>query len=225
MKTFLQNLLIFFSLALCGLIVYYGVRETGLRKDIQGLHDDIHDKAQAIQDLTLTKKRYEGEIQRLDGLQKQLTETVKSNNVQIAELSKSLKKAEFESEKNQKQMEAFKEAFETANENLKKEAEYVKTMNVELHDMVGRYNMVITNLTPISTSISEMARKWSAMAEGIQKLSANAQRDAAVTNNSVMVADFNAFASRWNDLQKALATKTTNAPPHQPAAGTNAPAA
>src|SRR5689334_19920277 len=104
MKNVLQNLLIFFALSLCGLMIYQWVRETDLRKSVQGLTDTVHDKMENIQNLQANVKRDEGEIQRLDGIKNQLTQTVKSNDVQISTLVKSLEKATNEIERTQHQM-------------------------------------------------------------------------------------------------------------------------
>ncbi len=54
MKSFLQNLLIFFALALCALIAFQWVRETSLRRDLQKLTDVVHDKSERIQTLEQT---------------------------------------------------------------------------------------------------------------------------------------------------------------------------
>src|SRR5216684_1982134 len=105
MKNFLQSLLLFFALDLCALIAFQWVRETDLRKRVQALTDTIHDKCEAILNLQASVKRYEGEIQRLDGLKNELTATVKSNRLEIATLTKDLAKLTAENEKNQKQAE------------------------------------------------------------------------------------------------------------------------
>src|ERR1041385_3884689 len=89
MKNFLQNLLIFFALCLCALIAFQWVRETDLRKKVQELTNVIHDKSEAILNLEANVRSQRDEIQRLDTQRKQLSETVKSNDVQIANLSRS----------------------------------------------------------------------------------------------------------------------------------------
>ena len=63
-----------------------------------------------------------------------------------------------------------------------------------------------------------MATKWSRMGEEMQKFSASGQREAAVTNMTIMAKDFNAFALRWNQMQQELAGRntTTNAPAGNP---------
>src|ERR1043166_4676882 len=114
MKSFLQNLLVFFALSLCGMMIFQWVRETHMQKEIQDLNNTIHDKLESIQNLQANVKRDEGEIQRLDGLKNQLTQTVKSNDVQISTLTKDLEKETTEFERSQKQVEAFKSALEVA---------------------------------------------------------------------------------------------------------------
>src|SRR6185369_3637479 len=132
MKTFLQNLLIFFALALCALISFQWVRETDLRKSVQALTDTVHDKMENIQNLQASVKHDESEIQRMDGLKNQLTQTLKSNDVQISTLFKSLEKATNEVERTQHQMDAYKEALQAANESIKKQNEEVKRQNEEM---------------------------------------------------------------------------------------------
>ncbi len=218
MKSFLQNLLIFFALALCALIAFQWVRETSLRRDLQKLTDVVHDKSERIQTLEQTVKRDEAEIKRLDTLKNQLTETVKSNNVEIAQLTKDLGKTEAENEKNLKQLEVYKDALKVANENVVKEGEDIKTLNADLKQLLGHHNGLVTNLNTMTKTINDMATKWSRMGEDMQKLNASGQREAAVTNMSTMAKDFNAFTLRWNQMQQQLAGRSgsTNAPAGNP---------
>ena len=132
MKNFLQNLLIFFALCLCGLIAFQWIRETELRKNVQALTNTIHDKSEAIQNLQVQLRRDEDEIKRLDGLKNELTATVKSNRVEIASLGKALDKANLENERNQRQIEAYKDAIKTANDNILKQNEEIKKQNEEI---------------------------------------------------------------------------------------------
>src|SRR3954468_2552264 len=115
MKNFLQNLLIFFSLCLCGLIAFQWVRETGLRKDLQTRTDELHNKMEAIQGLESNLRQDEAEIKRLDGLRSQLVDTVKTNQIEIASLKKDLDKTTRELDTNIKQVEVYKDAIERAN--------------------------------------------------------------------------------------------------------------
>src|SRR5438034_11298034 len=92
------------------------VRETQLRASVQSLTDTVHDKAEAILNLQANVRRDEEETKRLDGLKNQLMQTVKSNNVQIASLTKDLDKANSELERDRKQIEIYKEALQKRSE-------------------------------------------------------------------------------------------------------------
>src|SRR5712672_310437 len=108
MKNFLQNLLIFFALCLCALIAFQWVRETDLRKNVQDLTNKVQDQLEAIQNLNSTVKRDEAEIQRLDGVRIEQNNTIKTNQAQIATLTKDLEKATAEVEKDEHQIELYK---------------------------------------------------------------------------------------------------------------------
>src|SRR5689334_10064947 len=143
MKSFLQNLLIFFALALCGLMAYQWVRETALNKQVQSLTDTVHEKSEAIQNLQGNIKRDEAEIQRLDGLKTQLTQTVKTNEARIAELGKDLEKTTNALDHAEKQIAVYKDAVERANESIKNQNETIKSQNDEMKKMAEERNGLV----------------------------------------------------------------------------------
>jgi chromosome segregation ATPase len=167
MKNFLQNLLIFFALALCGLIAFQWVRETDLRKEIQKLNDTVHDKSQAIIDLESRLRHDEEEIQRLDGLKNELTATVKSNNLDIARLGKDLDKANSENQRKDKQIEVYKEALQTANDNIKKQNEEMKAQNEEMKKLADERNETVKKFNKMAADYNDLAGKWNKQQEEI----------------------------------------------------------
>jgi chromosome segregation ATPase len=167
MKNFLQNLLIFFALALCALIAFQWVRETDLRKDIQKLNDTVHDKSQAIIDLEARLRHDEEEIKRLDGLKNELTATVKSNNLEIATLGKDLDKANIENQRKDKQIEVYKEALNTANENIKKQNDEMKAQNEEMKKLAEERNDIVKKFNKMATDYNDLAGKWNKQQEEI----------------------------------------------------------
>jgi chromosome segregation ATPase len=167
MKNFLQNLLIFFALALCGLIAFQWVRETDLRKDIQKLNDTVHDKSQAIIDLEARLRHDEEEIKRLDGLKNELTATVKSNNLEIARLGTDLDKASAENQRKDKQIEVYKEAMKTANESLTKQNEEIRTLNEDRKKLADERNEFVNKLNKVTTDFNELVGKWNKQQEEI----------------------------------------------------------
>ncbi len=174
MKSFLQNLLIFFALCLCALIAFQWVRETNLLKRVQALTDTVHDKSDAIQSLQDAAKRDEAEIQRLDGLKNQLLATVKTNQSQIAQLTKDLDKTTLENEKNLKQIELYKEAVQRANDNVLKQNETIRTQNEELKALADDRNKAITNLNEMVKKYNDLAENWNKLQEDLAKASTNA---------------------------------------------------
>jgi septal ring factor EnvC (AmiA/AmiB activator) len=173
MKNFLQNLLIFFALCLCALIAIQWVRETDLRKNVQALTDTIHDKSEAIQNLQLQLRRDEDEIKRLDGIKKDLTATVKSNNVEIASLSKSLEKANVENERNLKQIENYKEAIKVANDNILKQNEDIKRQNEEMKKLAEDRNEIVKKFNDVAKQYSDLVDKWNKQQEDLAKAATN----------------------------------------------------
>ncbi len=174
MKSFLQNLLIFFALALCGLIAYQWVRETDLRKQLQALTDTVHDKSEAIQNLQGSVKRDEAEIQRLDALKTQLTQTVKSNEVRITGLGKDLDKATNALDHAEKQIAVYKDAVERANDSIKSQNETIKSQNEEMKKLVEDRNAMVQKFNKMAADYNDLAKKWNEQQEMLAKQATNA---------------------------------------------------
>lgn len=173
MKAFLQNLLIFFSLCLCALIAFQWVRETDLRKGVQGLTDKIHDRDETVQSLQVNLKHDEAEIVRLDGVRKDLTQTVKSNNLEILSLGKNLDKVTLDLERATNQVIQFKEALSQANEAIKQQNENIKKQNDEIVKMASERNEVVSNYNKIAKDFNELAQRWNKQQEDLAKAATN----------------------------------------------------
>jgi chromosome segregation ATPase len=174
MKAFLQNLLIVFSLSLCALISFQWVRETDLRKQVQTLTDTVHDKLENIQSLQSSVKHDEAEIVRVDGLKNMLTQTVKSNDLQISALVKTVEKATNDVEREERQMEVYKGALETANANIKKQNDDTKTQNEEMAKLSEDRNEVVKKFNKMAADYNELAAKWNKQQEELAKAATNA---------------------------------------------------
>jgi chromosome segregation ATPase len=174
MKKFLSNLLIFFSLALCGLIAFQWVREAHLRAKIQSLTDTIHDKSETIQSLQGQLKKSEAGVTRLDKLKSELTETVKSNRVEIAGLKKDVEKADKEIEKQSIQIDNYKAALETANASIKKQQEDIKKQNEDLKKLVEERNATVAKFNKLADEYNDLVNKWNKQQEEISKGATNA---------------------------------------------------
>jgi len=171
-KNFLQNLLIFFAVCLCALVAFQWVRETHLRANVQTLTDTVHDKTETILNLQATVRRDEDEIKRLDGLKNQLTQTVKSNEVQIANLTRDLNKANAELERDQRQIEVYKDAIEKANDNIVRQNETIKDQNEQMKKLGEERNEAVVKLNKVVGDFNELAKKWNTMQEALAKTNA-----------------------------------------------------
>ncbi len=174
MKTFLQNLLIFFALCLCGLIAFQWVRETELRKDIQGLNDKFHDEQQKGIDLDARVKHDEAEITRLDGLKNQLTQLVKSNETVITTMHHDLVRSTNVMDLLTDQVEKFSNAVHTANENLLKQNEDIKKQNAEILKVVEERNDFAKKFSSMTKQYNDLANKWNQQQEELAKAATNA---------------------------------------------------
>ena len=174
MKNFLQNLLIFLALCLCGLVAFQWVRETDLRKRLQGLTDVVHDKSEAILNLEASVRRGRDEIQRLDGQRKQLEQTVKSNDVRIAYLSTELEKATNDLRKTEKQMLVFKDAYQRTSENLTNANQAILEQNERMKKLAEEGNEVVKKYNKLSADYNELVNKWNKQQEEIARQATNA---------------------------------------------------
>jgi chromosome segregation ATPase len=174
MKTFLQNLLIFFSLALCGLIAFQWVRETQLRRDVQGLTDQVSDKSQQVIDLKGNVKRDEAEISRLDGLKNQLTATIKTNETTIDNLHRDLDHTTNELVSAQLAIVKYKDAIKNANEQIETANGRITNLNAEYLKMADDRNEVVKKLNKLNADYSELATRWNEQQERLAKAATNA---------------------------------------------------
>ena len=174
MKNFLQNLLIFFSLCLCGLIAFQWIRETDLRRDVQKLTNTVQDKLEAIQGLEGVKRRNEIEIQRLDALKNELNSTIKSNNTQILSLTNDLKKARADIAQNEQQIEVYKESIKTANATIQAQNDSITEQNAEMKKIAEERNEIVLKLNKLAGDYKELADRWNQQQADLAKASTNA---------------------------------------------------
>jgi chromosome segregation ATPase len=163
MKNPLQNLLIFFAMCLCALCAYQWHVQKNLQEDVQIRQNTIQDKLQAIQGLEGVVKNNNEEIKRLDGLKNQLTEIVKSNRAEIAQLTKDLDKSNQEVDRQTKQVDVYKDALEKANDSILKQNEEVKKQNDELKKLSEDRNDIAAKYNKVVTEFNELAQMWNAL--------------------------------------------------------------
>lgn len=174
MRAFLVILLIVVSLGLCGLIAFQWVREVNLRQNVQALTDTVQDKSEAIQTLNGIVKRSEDEIARLETIRKGLTETVKSNYVEIGRLDKELDQALAESERQQKQIEVYKDALSQANANIQKQNETITEQNEEMKKLAEDRNNFVLKYNKVVEEFNGLVEKWNTQQQQLAAAATNA---------------------------------------------------
>ena len=169
MKKILQNLLIVLALCLCGLIAFQWVREARTHARLEALVNEVHDKAEAIQNLDGQLKRSEAEVQRLDKLKTEMTETIKSNRLEITQLTGELKKTGDELDRSQRQIEAYKSVMDQANENIRTQNEEIKKQNEQMKKLLADRNETVTNYNKLAADYNDLAKKWNDLQEQLKK--------------------------------------------------------
>ncbi len=174
MKKFLQNLLILFCFALCGLIAFQWVRETRLREEIRGLHETVYKKSELIQNIEGLLKQSQAEVVRLDGVKTELTETVKTNRQELAEWRKTSDRLEKEIEAHKRQLELYKDATDRANESIKEQNRIIKDQNARLKEMADSRNEVAEKYNEVVKQHNDVVNKYNDLVKMIEKERADA---------------------------------------------------
>jgi chromosome segregation ATPase len=172
MRNFLQNLLIFLALCLCGLLVWEWVKEAHLTRKLELFATELHNKTQTIQDLTGMVKRTEDEVKRLEGIKDLLNATIKTNQQEILGLRKDLDKVTGENERNLKQIEVYKEAMAKANENLTLANQNIQTLNEDRNKIVAQLNEMGAKYKKAVEDFNGLATKWNKLQEDLTKTNA-----------------------------------------------------
>ncbi|HYG36684.1 MAG TPA: hypothetical protein VEC99_17955 [Clostridia bacterium] len=185
MKTFLQTLLICFSLALCALMAFQWVREADLRREVQRLTDSVRNEQEKVRNLQAAISYDEAEIQRLDGLKKQFAQTLESNDVRIVSLTRNLERTAAELKRSESQIKAYKEALETANESIKRQNEDIKRQNEEMAKLAEERNEIVKKFNNMATDYSDLAAKWNKQQEELARAATNAPARQGARNPSI----------------------------------------
>lgn len=179
MKNFLQNLLIFFALALCGLAAFQWHREAKLRTNIQSLTDDLQKQRETALGLDASVKRLEAEVVRIDGLKNEVTTELKTNKAEVARLKVQLQKNDQQFELMTKQAENYKGALDAANESITKQNESIKTQNEEMKKLATERNEIVERLNKTVTDYNDLVKKWNEQQEQLSKRATNSAKPGA----------------------------------------------
>ena len=156
MKNLLQNLLIGFSILLCALIAVQWTREARMHGQIESLTTDLGSKIGALQASDGQLKRSESEVQRLEALKVELTDTLKSNRLEMSGLKKDLDKARMDA----RQLETFKDALTQANESIKKQNDAMLKQNEDIKKLATERNDIAAKFNKLTADYNDLAKQW-----------------------------------------------------------------
>lgn len=160
MKSFLVNLLIVLSLALCGFNAYQWQREARLRGDLEKRGNEVFQKATEVQNLQQSLSLNSEEIKRLESIRESLALTLKSNRTELVELrqeNEKLRRASEVHEQRANQIEQqYKGAFEKANENLRQQNEIIQSQNTRMKELADERNEMVTRFNKLAADYKSL---------------------------------------------------------------------
>lgn len=169
MKKFLPALLIFLALGLCGLVTFQWIREARLRDQIKALSETVTKRNGTIRDLEGNLRNAKSEIERLEGVKTQLTETIKTNRQEIADLTKYGEKLERDLEASKQQVEAYRDALAKANENIKQQNDTIKRQNADLKQLAEERNASVVKYNGMVEQYNDLVKQFNKMQDDYQK--------------------------------------------------------
>ncbi len=162
MKTFLQNLLITFALALCVLIAIQWHRESNLRDEADKLAEAARKDQQAMESLRADLKRTSDELARVEAVRKQLAEAGSSSRIELERITRELKRAETELQRLARELAPHKTALLQANENITTQNETLKNLAGERDAAVAKFNQLVEDH-------NALVKQWNVQQEQITK--------------------------------------------------------
>ncbi|MBI3414322.1 MAG: hypothetical protein HY043_03220 [Verrucomicrobia bacterium] len=170
------NLLVALALGLCAFNAIQWVREASLRRDIEKLTRQGVEKDQTIQALQNAVKKSEDEIIRMDKRIVELKEIQKTNETENFNLRRSLRKSETENETAKAQIDEYKKAVATQNENILKQNESIKEQNELLKNVAGDRDEFVRKYKELLGQWNDLVAKHNELIKLVEQLRADAAK-------------------------------------------------
>jgi len=163
MKSLLVNLLVAFSLILCGFNAYQWFREAKLHGRVEDLGNQIFRKSGEIQDLQQSVKIHEDEIKRLENIRENFNSIVKSNRTVITQLEEQSEKfrrdAQIQAAK-AAQVDQYKTAYEKANEGIKKANDVIQLQNEKMKGLADERNQFVERFNKLALDYKTLGEDY-----------------------------------------------------------------
>jgi hypothetical protein len=187
MKGFLVNLLILFSLALCGFNAYQWYREAQFRTQLRQKSDEIYRQTTELQSQRLSLEANAAEITRLEALREGLAVTIRSNRSLVTQLQEESdqfrRDAQSQASRAEQIEKQYKVALDQANLNLKEQNEIIRTQNERLkqvaddrNEIVGRYNKLADDYKTLGADYTRVLGLYTNLVAQVQAANQKAAR-------------------------------------------------
>lgn len=150
MKAFLQTLLVFLCFALCGLIAFQWLRETRLRAELQPLREAANHRSEEARELRERLHILQADLQRLEKENRNLTDTLESNRLELATARRLHQQATHELQTQLQAVETLRAAVEQANlsiqeqnRSLREQRDKLKALAADRDQVVKQYNEIV----------------------------------------------------------------------------------
>lgn len=175
MNKFLPNLLLVFSMALCGMCVWQWVREGKLTSEKINLHQQIYTNKVVIQGHEANIKKLHSDVDRLEKVRAELNDTIKTNTTTIKALEGLADKLTKETQVQQETIETYKGALETANERITSQNEDIKKQNDLIKEVAQQRDDKVGELNKMVEEYNKMVKDYNKVVEDMDKLVAQFQ--------------------------------------------------
>lgn len=175
MNKFLPNLLIFFSMALCGLCVWQWAREGKLTAEKINLHQQIYTNKVTIQGLEVNVKKLHGDVDRLEKVRAELNDTIKTNTAKILDLERLADKLTRDNAALEDTIATYKDALDTANERIKAQNEDIKKQNDLIREVAQQRDEKVGELNKMIEDYNKVVKDYNKIVEDMDKLVAQFQ--------------------------------------------------
>lgn len=169
MNKLILNLSVLISLALCVLCLVQWKRENDLTQNKAKLTHDVHTNKVVIQNLEVTLKNTQQELDRVQGIRVKLEDTVKTNEARIKTLTGELEKTIEDRDAKNLQVEQYKVALEQANDNVKKQNEAITKQNDTIKTLVSQRDEQVEAYKKLAEQYNTAVGEYNKLVEEVKK--------------------------------------------------------
>jgi chromosome segregation ATPase len=174
MKNFLQNLLIFLALALCGLCAWQWYIQTRLHVEGEGLQQKVFSQASAIQGYTNLIKNMDAEIAGLSTRINELKQAAATNELAALEQKREILRLRSAGEAMSNEITQYKDVVDKLEAKLKEASEGIVKQNESIKRVAAERDEAIQKYNDSIKERNALAEKYNSLVDRVNKLQAAA---------------------------------------------------